>query len=146
MSPAAERPPASSRTLGQLLNEEEERLFVGRGDELELFHSWLEGLGPRPLLNITGPGGIGKTALLAAYKRAADAERRPTVAVDLSMMDVTFAYLRNRLGGASVEEIARRLAEGLLSIELPDDEWLEEATAYLSRAVASASSPLEAQP
>jgi len=103
-----DRPPASTPTIGQLLNEEEERLFVGRGEELEFFRSWLEPSGSRPLLNITGPGGIGKTALLAAYKRAADAEGRPTLAIDLSMMDATPEFLLMRLGGATTEEIARR--------------------------------------
>jgi len=108
MGPKPDNPPISTPTIGQLLNEEEERLFVGRDDELELFRSWLERPGPRPLLNVTGPGGIGKTALLAAFKRAAESEGRPTLAVDLSMMDVTPAYLLNRLGGANVEEVAAR--------------------------------------
>ena len=108
MGPESDPPPVSTPTIGQLLNEEEERLFVGRGDELQLFRSWLKGAGARPLLNITGPGGIGKTALLAAYKRAADAEGRPTVAVDLSMMDSMAGTLLARLGGTNVEEIAAR--------------------------------------
>ena len=114
-----DRPPASTPTIGQLLNEEEERLFVGRGEELEFFRSWLEPSGSRPLLNITGPGGIGKTALLAAYKRAADAEGRPTLAVDLSLMGVTPADLLNRLGGTNAEEIAERW-EGEGSVALLD--------------------------
>ena len=103
-----DRPTISTPTIGQLLNEEEERLFVGRGEELELFAAWLERAGPRPLLNITGPGGIGKTALLAAYKRAADAAGRPSVAVDLAPMDAMPEFLLARLGGSTVEEVAAR--------------------------------------
>jgi hypothetical protein len=108
MSGEPDRPQVSTPTIGQLLSEEEERLFVGRGKELQFFDSWLEGSGARPLLNITGPGGIGKTALLAAYKRAADAEGRPTLAIDLSLMDTTPEFLLGRLGGPDVEQIAAR--------------------------------------
>lgn len=108
MTREPDRPQVSTPTIGQLLTEEEERLFVGRGEELELFRSWLQGTGPRPLLNITGPGGIGKTSLLAAYKRAADAEGRPTVAVDLAAMDAMPESLLGRLGGSNAEEIAAR--------------------------------------
>jgi hypothetical protein len=59
------------------------RRFVGRAGELELFRSALqEGEPPFALLHLYGPGGVGKTALLAEYARVADDAGILTVRLD----------------------------------------------------------------
>lgn len=53
-------------TLGQLVERRRRRAFVGREGEIELARSVLDGDGPQPtLLYVHGPGGIGKSTLLA---------------------------------------------------------------------------------
>ena len=52
----------------------EERAFVGRDTELDVFRRWLlAGRDVTEVLSVSGPGGIGKSALLAAFERAAGA-------------------------------------------------------------------------
>lgn len=62
--------PEDNHTLGQQLKNLKERLFIDRLHELELFETALRGT-PRNwhILNIHGPGGIGKSTLLDAYRR-----------------------------------------------------------------------------
>jgi hypothetical protein len=54
--------------------------FVGREHELAIFGQWLE-TGP-PLMHLCGPGGIGKSTLLRAFRRLAAADHRQVVVVD----------------------------------------------------------------
>lgn len=55
-------------TLGDLLAEHRHRQFVGRGAEMDLFRSTLEGDDPQfSVLFIHGPGGVGKTSLLDEF-------------------------------------------------------------------------------
>lgn len=53
----------------------ESRLFVGRERELALSRSWLAADTPT-ILSVSGPGGVGKTALLSAFEREAQAAGR----------------------------------------------------------------------
>jgi AAA ATPase domain len=70
-------------TLADRLEFSRRRRFVGRAAELELFHG---ALGARDeafaVLFVHGPGGVGKSALLAEYARAARAVGRLRVSVD----------------------------------------------------------------
>src|SRR3954469_4872970 len=71
-------------TIREAVDALEERLFVGRTRDLDAFGEFLERpAGPEPqLLNVHGPGGVGKSALLAAYRRIAERAGRPVVLVD----------------------------------------------------------------
>ena len=68
-------------TIREAVDTLEERLFVGRARDLEVFREWLEQ--PEPsLLNVHGPGGVGKSALLGAFRRIAGRTGRQVVLVD----------------------------------------------------------------
>src|SRR5215211_2988489 len=71
-------------TIREAVEALEERLFVGRAHDLEAFDLWLgRPGGPEPqLLNVYGPGGVGKSALLAAFRRISERAGRPVVAID----------------------------------------------------------------
>jgi DNA-binding CsgD family transcriptional regulator len=68
-------------SLGELLGAMEEQMFVGRTHELSVFRRWLTARVPK-ILNVTGPGGVGKSALLRAFRRLADAEGRRVLLLD----------------------------------------------------------------
>lgn len=71
-------------TLGQFAEEAEARLFVGRRAELEGFGGLLEGLTARPAaIYVSGPPGIGKSALLRAFAREARARGFAALRLDL---------------------------------------------------------------
>src|SRR5436305_6118038 len=75
-------PDDSASTIGRALDEFEAALFVGREDEIYTFRRWL-GETDTPILNVHGRGGIGKSSLLHAFARAARAEGRPALCVDV---------------------------------------------------------------
>lgn len=71
-------------TIAEALAQGEQALFVGRGSELTQFERWLGDNPALPeLLEVTGPGGMGKTTLLTAFRRVAQQRGRPVVEVDL---------------------------------------------------------------
>ena len=102
-------------------------LFVGRERELATFHAWL-GSGSPSLLNVTGPGGVGKTTLLAAFERAV---ARPSVHVDgravLPTPEDFLAALGHRDAAAAAAELGG--ARALLAIDA--FELLGELTRFL---------------
>jgi putative ribosome biogenesis GTPase RsgA len=61
------------------------------------------------LLNVSGPGGVGKSALLGAFRRLAEEAGRPVVVAEGRGMPPTPECLLARLGGASLKEVAQRL-------------------------------------
>ncbi len=70
-------------TLADALEAIEAQLFVGRTNELHTFQSWLAIERDTPaLLDISGHGGVGKTALLRAFARLARQQARPVVYAD----------------------------------------------------------------
>ena len=65
-------------TFGQLVRDLDERNFVGRERQMAIFREWLAADPPRPeLINVSGPGGVGKSALLGAFRRQAEHAGRP---------------------------------------------------------------------
>lgn len=74
-----------NRTLGDHLRALKEQLFISRPYELDLFEKALQGA-PRSwhILNIYGPGGIGKSTLLDAYRRLCEQHNTPYLYFDIS--------------------------------------------------------------
>jgi hypothetical protein len=68
-------------TVQQAAGAHEGQFFVGREREVAEFRAWLSGEAPA-ILSVSGPGGIGKTALIGAFEREARAIGRPVVKVD----------------------------------------------------------------
>lgn len=73
---------------------------MDRARELELFHEWLAG-GPSepPILDVSGPGGMGKSTLLRAFRRAAEAQGWRVVLADGSAFKPTPAQLSLTITG-----------------------------------------------
>lgn len=86
----------------------ESRLFVGRERELALFRSWLAADTPT-ILSVSGPGGVGKTALLSAFEREAQAAGRSTVRVDGRAILPTREDFLAALGHRDLDEAVRDL-------------------------------------
>src|SRR3712207_2837788 len=69
----AARQPVAARTVADRLRGARGQWFVGRAAEVELFRWALEADEPPfSVLFVHGPGGVGKTALLDAFGRAAE--------------------------------------------------------------------------
>jgi AAA ATPase domain len=97
-------------TLSEALSLREADLFVGRERELALFRQWLEAEPSDPvILNVSGPGGVGKSTLLRAFRRIALARGRPVVLADSATFPATPAGLLHALGGSEVEEVPATL-------------------------------------
>lgn len=84
-------------TIGDALSLLDAELFVGRERELARCRQWLGAPTPRPeILNVGGPGGVGWTAMLHAFRwilKALLAE----AGLDVFVMDVT-GYARDPPG------------------------------------------------
>lgn len=86
------------QTIGRTLDEFEAALFVGRDAELEAFRAWLDAPEGRPVMNVVGRGGMGKTALLTAFRRDAAALGRAVLTVDAENVDDSPASFLEALG------------------------------------------------
>src|SRR5262245_16982619 len=73
--------PVATR-LGELLDGERRRTFVGRRRELAEFDEAVAGRSPRRVLFVHGEGGIGKTSLLLELRARAQAAGRTVALVD----------------------------------------------------------------
>src|SRR5947199_10856209 len=99
-------------TIGQALEWLEERLFVDRERELEIFRHWLDTQGPLPeILNVSGPGGVGKSVLLRAFRHLALGLGHLVVLIDASDIPDDREGLLHALGGDQVEEVVASLNE-----------------------------------
>lgn len=97
-------------TIAEALAEGERSLFVGRASELALFERWLDDDPRLPeLLEVTGPGGIGKTSLLAAFRRLSEQRGRLVVGVDMHGALSNPAGLLGLLGGGDLDSAAEQL-------------------------------------
>ena len=79
------RPPTA--TVGDRLRGARRRAFVGRTAELELFCGALEDPDAFSVLWVHGPGGVGKTALLAAMADAAGDAGLDAIRLDMRSID-----------------------------------------------------------
>jgi hypothetical protein len=71
-----------AKHVGELLDLQRRRAFVGRAQELAAFDEALAGRSPCRLLLVHGPGGIGKTTLLHELRARARAVGRTVVLLD----------------------------------------------------------------
>lgn len=86
-------------TLGERLQHERRRRFVGRADELATLSAALDPDPQAPhVFFVHGPGGVGKTALLGALTDAAAERQVPTLRVDLRAIEPSPPGVRAALG------------------------------------------------
>lgn len=93
----------SDERLGDLAHRLEADRFVGRDDVLAQVDDALEGRSLRRVVYLHGPGGVGKSAVLRAVARRADAAGRPVVRVDGRLVGPTLAGLRSAVDPAAVD-------------------------------------------
>jgi hypothetical protein len=114
-------------TIGQAARARENRRFAGRERELEAFRAWLSADEPA-ILNISGPGGLGKTALLGAFERAAG---RPVVHVDGRTVLPTREAFLSALGQPTIEAAVAHLSRGAPLLMIDTFEALAGLTRFL---------------
>src|SRR5438874_2245490 len=91
--PKAEMPvPNPSTTFGKVAADREARFFVGRQRELATFAEWMNDGAP-VILTLSGPSGIGKSALMSAFHRQGEALGRPVIHVNAGDFQHTVARL-----------------------------------------------------
>src|SRR5579864_4355735 len=98
------------KTLGEAARDIEEQHFVGRQYELRTFATWLDQRRQLPaILNVTGPGGVGKTALLGAFRRVAENRNLSVIAVDAQDVPPTELGMLQAVDGNTVAEALAHL-------------------------------------
>lgn len=105
MPRATPSPADSPRTLADRLDRIRRARFVGRRRELDTLIAMIEGRDPCSTLFVHGPGGIGKTTLLAECARAAEQRGRSVVALDARHIEPTPAGFRRAVHAALGEVI-----------------------------------------
>jgi hypothetical protein len=129
-----------STRLADRLSAARQRRFAGRSAELDLFRSAIGAPElPFVVLYLYGPGGIGKTTLLAEYSSVAAQAGARVVALDARLMDTTpnglIAALQRGLGLRPEQEpvafLAEQRARTVLTIDTyellaPLDSWLRD--------------------
>jgi hypothetical protein len=122
----------ATSTIGQAVAALEERLFVGREHELAQFQEWLcQDAAAAEILGVSGPGGIGKTALLAAFRRQALSEHRQIIEIDGQHLRSTAGDLLAALGGGSVDTVVHRLGQVQAVVLLDSFERVARLGAFL---------------
>jgi hypothetical protein len=110
----------------------DERLFVDREREVAKFREWLaQGAAEPAILDVSGPGGMGKSTLLRTFRRIAEAEGWRVVHADGSAFKATPGQLSNAITGARGRDGADYLNEAPTVLMLDTFEKLEPLTHYL---------------
>lgn len=114
--------------LGEVLDAERHRNFVGRRRELAGFDDAVGGLSPRRVFFVHGPGGIGKTTLLLELHARARAAGRRVVMLDGREVDASpegfeLALARHRAGPTDGDAVL--LVDGYEELA-PIDAWLRD--------------------
>lgn len=119
-------------TLGTTLNSVESDLFVGRDAELQRFQRWLGESDRKPgMLNVCGPAGIGKSALLRAFRRLALELGRTVVFVDGHEAEGTPDALLDVFPPGSDEPLVVSLARGGVVVLLDSVKAQSRLSDYL---------------
>jgi len=96
----------TASSLAEVVNRLEEELFVGREPELRAFRSWLHADTNFPdLLNVSGPSGVGKSALLRTFQRIAADEGRAVTLADGGGFPATVRGLLSALHGSMTDDV-----------------------------------------
>ncbi len=99
-------PANSQQTIGDRLKQAKQDQFIGRRQELRRFETALaDNSRPWQILNIIGPGGVGKSTLLDAFRRCAEANK------------ATYLYINTLDFGNSVELFTAQLCAMLPTAE-----------------------------
>lgn len=114
--------PGVAARLGELLDSERHRNFVGRRREVACFDEAVAGRSPHRVLFLHGPGGIGKTTLLLELRARARAAGRVPVLIDGREVDASPSGFRDAVGPDLP-------AEGVLLVDgyehlAPIDGWI----------------------
>jgi hypothetical protein len=133
-APGSEADIAATRTLGDRLEQARRTRFFGRGDEIALFQRMLRQPADAPaVLFVHGPGGIGKSALLAHFARVAENAGRCVVALDANHVEPTpagfeaaWASLLGTAPGDGAFPEALVLLIDTFERLLPLERWLRE--------------------
>lgn len=125
-------------TVGDRLRQTRRRRFVGRSAEVELFRSVMAGDAPHTVLFVHGPGGIGKSALLAECAEVAGDVGVQAVRVDVQALGASppafLAGLTSAMGLPETETALDEIHRGgrwalLLDTHEPGapfDTWLRD--------------------
>src|SRR5258708_4894750 len=99
-------------TYGEAVGRLDCELFVGRERELATFGDWLRADRSAPeLLNVSGASGVGKSALMRAFYRAATELGVPARLVDARVFPTGHDALLNVLGGSREPALCAQLNE-----------------------------------
>jgi hypothetical protein len=119
----------SAATLGDRLTLARKTRFIGRAAELAHFDRMLAGQAA-PVWILHGPGGMGKSTLLAALARRAEAAGRVTVEIDARHLTATpeswRAGLSAALDGGPVPPPGAVLLVDTVEAVAPLDPWLRD--------------------
>ena len=97
---------ASAERLGEVADELDAKRFVGRTRALTLIADGLAGRSPTRIFHVSGPGGVGKSALLRAVERRARADRHTDVVrLDGRLLLPTPDTLAAEVGRASESDL-----------------------------------------
>jgi hypothetical protein len=111
--------------LGELVDRERHRNFVGRRRELVAFDDAVAGRSPQRVLFVHGPGGIGKTTLLLELRARARSAGRPVVVLDGRDIDPSPEGFEHAVAGAGLPVDAVLLVDGYEQLA-PIDSWLRQ--------------------
>lgn len=119
-------------TIGDAMARLDERLFVDREREVAQFRGWLaQGDAEPAILDVSGPGGTGKSTLLRAFRRVAEAEGWRVVSADGSAFNPTAAQLSLAITGERGRDAAEFLNEAPTVLMLDTFEEMGLLTHYL---------------
>ncbi|MEX2237735.1 MAG: LuxR C-terminal-related transcriptional regulator [Dehalococcoidia bacterium] len=119
-------------TVGEALAVFESRSFVGREKELAMLRGWLANHdGPPEVVNVTGPGGSGKTSLLKFFSDEQRSRGLPAIEVDgMSVRPSSHGFAR-ALGAKNEDELVARLNHQQPLILIDTFEEISDLGPYL---------------
>jgi ABC-type glutathione transport system ATPase component len=99
-------------SIGEAVSQLQEYFFVGRQSELDNFRTWLSVKTRIPeVLALSGPSGVGKSALLRAFKRIAEESGRPVVLVNGGSFPATPRGLLGAISNGATDDLCDVVAQ-----------------------------------